>query len=183
MDQETQKVLEKMTPKQPIDVLAQKVNDLVVKTNSNQTLGQSFFIFVKDMEKKLDAAMDLIINKGLINREEYDIAVDSARGVRKKRDDEVIEKSDVAWVSYEASIDNNEKKLREDSFPIRVGSGRIAFEGALFGKHPHSELTHSISFPPGSNSEYRGKTVHFKIKIHDVKAKEKKDGRKNDGLH
>jgi len=172
--------------KSPLEFLTDHVKRLGQKVNEQRRLGQSFFIFVKDLERKVDAAMGLLIERGLIKKEDYDKAVDVARGVVEKGPDDIIEKSDIVYVSYDAIVQETEEKLHEDKFPIRIGSGRIAFEGAIMGQKPNTEVKYAVCFPPSeTGNRFAGKTVNFVIQIHEVKRVENQDGRDKgtDGMH
>jgi len=157
--------------------LENKVKSLEHKINAQYKFSSSVIMFLKDMDLKFEGLVEILEQKDIVTLSEVDAACDVFRGLRVKRNDEVIEKGDIAWVSYKATVDGEEKSLNEEDLPVRVGSNLIAFEEGLLGKRPNSKTTFKEKFEDGDHKEWVGKTVVFNIAIKKVKTLvEKKNG-------
>jgi hypothetical protein len=114
--------------------LKKENQELAKRMMGQHRLAQSSLVLLKNIDARIEAIKDLIIEKGLFTDQEYQDAVDVKLGLRKKLDNETIELADVAWVSYEAEVEGVPEKQKEECLPVRVGSNAVMFESALIGQ-------------------------------------------------
>ena len=114
--------------------LKKENQELAKRMMGQHRLAQSSLVLLKNIDARIEAIKDLIIEKGLFTDQEYQDAVDVKLGLRKKLDNEEIELADVVWVSYVAEVEGIQGTQTEDCLPVRVGSNAVMFESALLGK-------------------------------------------------
>lgn len=116
------------------DELKGELSVLATKTAAQHRLAQSSLVLLKNIDARIEGIKDLLTAANVFTEDQYQDAVDSKLGLRRKADHETIELSDVCWVSYEAEIEGVKDIQKEGGLPIRVGSNAVMFESALIGK-------------------------------------------------
>jgi len=138
------------------------------------------FSFLGDVETRLEAFRALLTipkrwlsKKPVFEDEEYDAMWDRIKGIRARTIGEFVQKGDFVRVSYEASLDGK-VIAKEESFPLRVGSGVLFIEDEIIGK-PVGLKGHSFAktYPKdyGPNADLAGKTVTFVLSLDKVKTR------------
>ena len=116
------------------DELKGDISVLATKTAAQHRLAQSSLVLLKNIDARIEGIKDLLTNAGVFTEEQYQDAVDSKLGLRRKADHEEIELADVCWVSYVAHCEGIKDPQVEAGLPVRVGSNAVMFESALIGK-------------------------------------------------
>ncbi|WP_217586880.1 trigger factor [Lentibacillus saliphilus] len=87
-----------------------------------------------------------------------------------------IEKGDTAVIDFEGFIDGEAfEGGKGEDHPLEIGSGQFipGFEDELIGKDIDAETEVNVTFPEDYHAEeFAGKDATFKVKVHEVKAKE-----------
>lgn len=88
-----------------------------------------------------------------------------------------IENGDTAIIDFEGFIDDKAfEGGKGENYPLVIGSGSFipGFEEQLIGKKSEDEVDVKVTFPEDYHAEdLKGKEAVFKVKIHEVKTKEK----------
>lgn len=88
-----------------------------------------------------------------------------------------IENGDTAIIDFEGFIDDKAfEGGKGENYPLVIGSGSFipGFEEQLVGKKSEDEVDVKVTFPEDYHAEdLKGKEAVFKVKIHEVKTKEK----------
>ena len=149
------------------------------KLTAMAKLNQSFLVYLRDMDKKTDSTISLLLDKGIISdKQEFEDLWDEARGARVRKPTEKVQLNDVAWVKYTARVDGKIVNDTKEEWPIRIGSGAASFERSLLGKKPHTKgIIYKTKFTDQSFPDLKDKMVEFTIDLGKVKTfiKEKSD--------
>ena len=88
-----------------------------------------------------------------------------------------IENGDTAIIDFEGFVDDKAfEGGKGENYPLVIGSGSFipGFEEQLVGKKSEDEVDVKVTFPEDYHAEdLKGKEAVFKVKIHEVKTKEK----------
>lgn len=95
----------------------------------------------------------------------------------KAKEDAVLENGDTAIFDFNGFIDGKEfEGGKADNFQLEIGSKHFipGFEEQMVGLKPGEEKDINVKFPEDYHSEaHRGKDAVFKIKLHEIKVKDK----------
>ena len=114
-----------------------------------------------------------------VTDEEVDAALDKERNNNARTvtvEDRAIKEGDTAVIDYEGFIDGVAfEGGKGENHPLEIGSHSFidTFEDQLVGKNAGDEVEVNVTFPEEYQAEdLAGKPAVFKVKIHEVKAKE-----------
>lgn len=145
--------------------LKKENQELAKRMMGQHRLAQSSLVLLKNIDARIEAIKDLIIEKNLFSEQEYQDAVDVKLGLRKKLENEDIELADVAWVSYVAEVEGVEGTQTEECLPVRIGSNAVMFETALLGQKCDAKGIVFEGSWKDTDPEDKLKTVERKIKF------------------
>jgi hypothetical protein len=158
-----------------------QVKDHTEKHVAQYKMIRSLIGYMRDVDTKIDAIRGVLESEVPLDLDgaEFGTKVDNKwdelRGLRMKTDQEPITKGDVVWVTYKAEVVDGEKKgstFEEEDFPVRVGSGSVAFEDMLENKFLNTQFKETKSFPKNEKYagwEWAGNKIEFNIKVNKVK--------------
>ena len=110
---------------------------------------------------------------------EIDAEVDKQREQNARTidiDDRAVEKGDMIKLDFDGSVDGVPfDGGKAENYDLTVGSGSFipGFEDQLIGKNAGDDVDVNVTFPEEYHAEdLAGKEATFKVKIHEIKAKE-----------
>ncbi len=131
-------------------------------------------------EVKLGQYKDLEVTK--VNREVTDADVEESLEARRKEFAELVikdapaEDGDTVVIDYEGSVNGEVfEGGSATNYSLELGSGSFipGFEEQLVGAEPDSDVEVKVTFPEEYQAEeLAGQEALFKVKVHEVKAKE-----------
>ena len=143
------------------------------------------FIFTAEVavrpEVKLGAYKGIEVTKTEISvtDEEVDAAVEKERGNNARTvtvTDRPVQSGDTAVIDFEGFVDGEPfEGGKGENHSLEIGSHSFidTFEDQLIGKNSGDEVDVSVTFPEKYQAkELAGKPALFKVKIHEIKAKE-----------
>lgn len=143
------------------------------------------FIFTAEVavrpEVKLGAYKGIEVTKTEISvtDEEVDAAVEKERGNNARTvtvTDRPVQSGDTAVIDFEGFVDGEPfEGGKGENHSLEIGSHSFidTFEDQLIGKNTGDEVDVSVTFPEKYQAkELAGKPALFKVKIHEIKAKE-----------
>lgn len=114
-----------------------------------------------------------------VSEEEIEIAINQERENNARLvtvEGRAIESGDTAVIDYEGSVDGVPFEGGSDeNHSLEIGSGQFipGFEDQLIGKNTGDEVEVNVTFPEEYHApDLAGKDAVFKVKIHEIKAKE-----------
>ena len=169
-----------------------KENDLVpvVQPESNlKSLDENSVTFtfkiITKPEVKISKYRDLGIkpNEVKVTKEEVDHALDHLlekyEELVNKSDDAKVENGDVAVIDFEGFKDGVAfEGGKGENYSLEIGSGSFipGFEEQLIGMKSGEEKEIKVTFPEDYMEEsLKGQEVTFKVKVHEIKTKEKRE--------
>ena len=91
-------------------------------------------------------------------------------------DDRKAKKNDIAVIDFEGFVDGEAfEGGKAENYNLKLGSGNFipGFEEQIIGHSTDEEFTITVTFPEDYQAEeLKGKEAEFKIKLHEIKAKE-----------
>jgi len=128
-------------------------------------------------EKELNAEVERVMK---IMAQEDEERKDKQMGLKDKGADAVVEKGDLAIISYEGTLHGEDKPFEggiANNVLLQVGSGSYVegFEDQLIGHKVGETGIVTVTFPDEYKEELRGKTADFKVTIHKIKLLEKRE--------
>ena len=114
-----------------------------------------------------------------VSEEEVDKEVDKERENNSRTidvDDRAVEKGDMIKLNFEGFVDGTPfEGGKAEDYSLTIGSGSFipGFEDQLIGKNAGDDVDVKVTFPEEYHAEdLAGKEATFKVKIHEIKAKE-----------
>ena len=171
---------------------ALKENDLVpvvqpepnLKSLDEKSVTFTFKIITKP-EVKIKKYRDLGIkpNEVKVTKEEIDHELDYLleryEELVNKSDDSEVENGDVAVIDFEGFKDGEPfEGGKGENYSLEIGSGTFipGFEEQLIGMKSGEEKEIKVTFPEDYMEEsLKGQEVTFKVKVHEIKTKEKRE--------
>lgn len=143
---------------------------VILKLDALHRIVKSFITLNRDMVSRFDVMKDLLIRAKITTDEEVETLWDEKRGM-VLRTTGLIENGDIVYVDFTAKTDEGAVLGSHTMFPVRIGSGRVAFEEVLLGKDMSGDLSFTISkdFKSDRHSAFVGKIVHFSGVVRKVK--------------
>ena len=173
-------------------IKALKDNDLVpvvqpepnLKSLDEKSVTFTFKIITKP-EVKIKKYRDLGIkpNEVKVTKEEIDHEIshllERFEELVNKSDDAKVEEGDVAIIDFEGFKDGEPfDGGKGENYSLEIGSGTFipGFEEQLIGMKSGDEKDIKVTFPEDYMEEsLKGKEVTFKVKVHEIKTKEKRE--------
>ena len=173
-------------------IKALKENDLVpvvqpesnLKSLDEKSVTFTFKIITKP-EVKIKKYRDLGIkpNEVKVTKEEIDHELDYLleryEELVNKSDDSEVENGDVAVIDFEGFKDGEPfEGGKGENYSLEIGSGTFipGFEEQLIGMKSGEEKEIKVTFPEDYMEEsLKGQEVTFKVKVHEIKTKEKRE--------
>ena len=122
---------------------------------------------------EIEAVSDVVTDED-VQKELDQAAEKNARMVEVT--DRPSQKGDTVNIDFTGYLDGEEfEGGKGESYPLELGAGQFipGFEDQLIGKEAGAEVDVNVTFPEDYHAEnLAGKPVVFKVKIHDIKAKE-----------
>ena len=173
-------------------IKALKDNDLVpvvqpepnLKSLDEKSVTFTFKIITKP-EVKIKKYRDLGIkpNEVKVTKEEIDHEIshllERFEELVNKSDDAKVEEGDIAIIDFEGFKDGEPfDGGKGENYSLEIGSGTFipGFEEQLIGMKSGDEKDIKVTFPEDYMEEsLKGKEVTFKVKVHEIKTKEKRE--------
>ena len=173
-------------------IKALKDNDLVpvvqpesnLKSLDEKSVTFTFKIITKP-EVKIKKYRDLGIkpNEVKVTKEEIDHEIshllERYEELVNKSDDAKVEEGDIAIIDFEGFKDGEPfEGGKEENYSLEIGSGTFipGFEEQLIGMKSGDEKDIKVTFPEDYMEEsLKGQEVTFKVKVHEIKTKEKRE--------
>lgn len=146
------------------------------------------FIFTAEVavkpEVKLGKYMGVTVTKvdAVVSEEEVDAVIEKERNNNARTvtvEDRSIAEGDTAIIDFEGFVDGTAfEGGKGENHSLEIGSHSFidTFEDQLIGKNAGDELDINVTFPEEYQAEeLAGKPAVFKVKIHEIKAKELPD--------
>ena len=143
------------------------------------------FIFTAEVATKPEVTLGKYIGvtvtkvDGTVTDEDVTAAIDKEREKNARTinvEDRAIENGDTAVIDFEGFVDGvafDGGKGENHSLEIGSGSFIPGFEDQLIGKNAGDDVDVNVTFPDEYHAEdLAGKEATFKVKIHEIKAKE-----------
>ena len=143
------------------------------------------FIFTAEVATKPEVTLGKYIGvtvtkvDGTVTDEDVTAAIDKEREKNARTinvEDRAIENGDTAVIDFEGFVDGvafDGGKGENHSLEIGSGSFIPGFEDQLIGKNAGDDVDVNVTFPEEYHAEdLAGKEATFKVKIHEIKAKE-----------
>ena len=173
-------------------IKALKENDLVPVVQPESNLksldenGVTFtFKIITKPEVKISKYRDLGVkpNEVKVTKEEIDHEIghllERYEELVNKSDDATVENGDVAVIDFEGFKDGVAfDGGKGENYSLEIGSGSFipGFEEQLIGMKSGEEKEIKVTFPEDYMEEsLKGKEVTFKVKVHEIKTKEKRE--------
>lgn len=144
--------------------------DVYKKLESMANMQKQIFLFLGDIETRLEAMKTACIRGGIMTEASYEDIWNEIKGYRAKGEGEVIVNGDI--VRADVACYHEGKKLFEDlDSSFRIGSGSIVIEGNLVGRSLGEHRFNYTYQKDYSVKGYAGKTVNFHVVIKTIKVK------------